>query len=177
MLLSTNSPNMSSVSGHIPQHSDAHRELLTVGKTLVPLRIRVELLIIDTWDLVGIDRQQLILLVPMTNEPGTPSAIHLLKEEAESAVRLGVNFAPINREALRDCRLHLGDGASSVGSDVCGYSVAAVHDKGAFIHAGLGRGNEIFIGDSAGPGCVYMGVFVEDGLEVLPFTGITVGVQ
>ena len=177
MLLSTNSTDVPSVSGHIPQHSNTHCELLTVGKTLIPLRIRVELLIIDTWDLVGIDRQQLVLFVPMTNEPSTPATINLLKEEAESAVCLGVNFAPINREALRDCRLHLGDGASRVESDVCGYSVAAVHDKGAFVHTGLGSGNEIFIGDSAGPGCVYMGIVMEDGREVLPFTGISVGVQ
>jgi hypothetical protein len=49
-----------------------------------------------------------------------------------------------------------------------------VHDKSAFVHAGLGSGNEVFIGDSAGPGRVYVGVFVKDGFKVLPFTGIAV---
>lgn len=162
MLFSTDSTNMSSVSRHILKYVDTHRKLLTVGKTLVPLRIRIEFLIIDAWDFVRIDRKQLVLLVPMTNEPGAPAAVDIFKEETESAVCLSINLASVNCEALRDCRLHLGDGTGSVGGDVRGYSVAAVHDKGTFVHAGLGAGNEIFIMNSPGPGRVYMGVLVED---------------
>lgn len=158
MLLSTNSPNMLSMSRHIPQHSNTHRELLTIGKALVPLGIRIKLLLIDLRDLVRINRQQLILLVPMTHESGTPAAVRLLEEETESAVCLGVDLASVDGETLRNGRFHLGNGARGVGGDVCCHAVAAVHDKGAFVHACLGCGDEVFIVDTAGPRGVYVGI-------------------
>lgn len=162
MFLSTNSPNMPSMPRHILQHRNTHRELLTIGKALIPLGIRIKLLLIDTRELVRINRQQLILLVPVTHKSGTPAAIRLLEEEAESTVCLGVDFAAVDGEALRNGRFHLGNGSRGVGGDVCRHAVAAVHDKGAFVHAGLGCGDKVFMVDSAGPGGVYVGVWVEN---------------
>lgn len=98
----------------------------------------------------------------MTHESGTPVTIRLLEEKTESAVRLGIDLASVDGETLRNGRFHLGNGARGVGSDVCCHAVAAVHDKGAFVHAGLGCGDEVFIVDTAGPRGVYVGVWVED---------------
>lgn len=64
--------------------------------------------------------------------------------------------------SLRDCGLHLCDGSRGIGRDVARYAVAAVHDEGAFVHAGLGGGYEVFVGDSAGPSGVDVCVWVED---------------
>lgn len=74
-----------------------------------------------------------------------------------------------------DCGLHLCDSARGGAVDVGGAAVAAVHDEGAFVHAGLGGGDEFAVGGESSPGGVDVGVGVEDALKVFPFAGVAGG--
>jgi len=82
--------------------------------------------------------------VPISRVVGRP----FFKEEAETTVGFGVDFAPVHDEALRYHRFELRHGARARGGDVRGAAGAAVHDEGAFIHACLGDLDEFL--DSRG---------------------------
>ena len=98
----------------------------------------------------------------------------LLPEETEAAVRLGVSLTPVDIEALRDRRLHLGGGTRGLGVDVRSSPLAAVHDPATGVHIGLTRGDEVAEGSASGPRGVDDHVVVEEGGEVLPFAGVAV---
>lgn len=98
----------------------------------------------------------------MPHKPCSPFTICLFEEETKPAVCLGIDLGPVNVEPLRDGRLHLRDSTGGVGCDITRNAVASVHDERAFIHPGLGRGNEVLVTDPAGPGGVDEGVGVEN---------------
>ena len=52
--------------------------------------------------------------------------------------------------------------------------MTAVHDEGAFVHAGLRGGDEVLVVGPPCPGCVDVGTGMEDRFQVLPFAGVTV---
>ena len=135
MLLPRRSPNMPPMPRHIPQHTHAHRQLLTISQTPIPLRKRSKPLLINHRDPIRIDRNQLILLIPMPHQPRAPAAINLFEEKAEPAIRLCIYLAPLDREPLRDRRFHLRHCSCAVRRDVACYTVAPVHDECASVHA------------------------------------------
>jgi hypothetical protein len=55
--------------------------------------------------------------------------------------------------------------------------MAAVHDKGAIVHASLGAFYEVVVGYTARPGGVDVGTGVENGFEVFPFGCIPIRVS
>lgn len=172
MLFPRRCSNMSPMSWHILQHSNTHSELLAVGKTLITLRVGVKLLLIKLRKFIRIDRNQLILLIPVPDKARTPAPVSLLKEETEAAICLCIDLCAVNGESLSDSSFHLGDSAAGIGRDIGRDTVAAVHDKSALVHSSLGGCYEVLVGDSARPGRVHVGSGVEDRLKVLPLTGI-----
>lgn len=161
---------MSPMSRHILQHGDTHGELLAIRQTFVSLRIRVELLLVYSGNLVRVHWQKLILFIPMTNKLSTPPPINLFKEKAEAAISFGVNLAAVDGESLGDGCLHFGHCTSSIGCDICCHSMAAVHNESTFVHTRFRGRHEILVVNAAGPGSIHMGIFVENRFEILPFT-------
>lgn len=173
MFLTRRRAHMPTVAWHVLGNGNTHCQLLTVRQTLVPLRIRVQLLLIHLGYFVRVNRDELILLIPVADETGAPASFNLLKEEAEAAVSLSIDLASVNGEALCDRRLELGDGAGGVLRDVCRRTMASMHDEGTLVHARLGSGYEIPVRDAAGPCGVDVGIRVEDGKEIVPLACIT----
>jgi hypothetical protein len=165
---------MTAMPRHIHQHLNTHSLLLKVRQIPIPRRIRHCLLLINLRKLCRINRQDLVLLIPMANEPRPPYIIHFYKEKAEPAVGFDVEIDVVVHKALCNCCFELGDCARAGWVYVGGAAVAAVHDEGALVHAGFGGRDEVFVGYPAGPGGVDVGIGVEDGFKVLPFAGISV---
>lgn len=84
----------------------------------------------------------------MTNQLCTPTAINLLKEEAEATIAFRIDFCAIDGESLSDSGFHLGHCASGFWIDIYGCAVAAVHDECALVHACFRTCNEIRVRDS-----------------------------
>jgi hypothetical protein len=176
VLVPVRRPDMSSVTRHVLENGNTHGSLLAVSQVPVALWISLELLGIERRHDSRVDRDQLVLLVPVADEAGAPTTIgSLLEKEAEAAVRLGIDLGSVNHKTLRDGRLHLGDGALRAGRYVGCSAVDAVHDEGALVHAGFGALDKVAPFHSARPGCVYVGIVVEYGGKVLPLACITGG--
>lgn len=174
----------------IEQYLHPHRLLLQVRQMTITRRIRAQPLVIQHRHPIRRHGDQFILLVPMPDKDGAPLAaqlrvigvvgLHLLPEEDKAAVALGIGLthaagvAGQPGEALRDGRLHLGDGAGGRGVDVGGAAVDAVHDEGAVVHAGLRGLDEGPVVGQPRPGRVDVGVRVEDRAQVLPLAGVAV---
>lgn len=108
----------------------------------------------------------------MAHKHGLPLILHLDPEEAEAAITLGVGFHPVEVEALRDGRLHLGHRARRRAVDVRADAVAPVHDERPGVHASFRRRDEVEVVRPTRPGRVDVGVRMEDVGQILPFAGI-----
>jgi hypothetical protein len=76
------------------QHRHSHRRLLTICEAFVFIGVRLELFQAQLRYLPGYHGYELILLVPMTPESRTPTAIYFLEEEAESTIGLASHSTP-----------------------------------------------------------------------------------
>jgi len=130
-------PFMTTMPWHIHQHLNPHSLLLEICQVPIPRRIRPRLLFVNFRKPTWIKRQDLVLLVPVANEPRSPYVFHLLEEETEAAVDLDIEFNIVVDEALCDSCFELGDCALAGWVYVCGAAVAAVHDECVFVHTGF----------------------------------------
>lgn len=158
----------SPVARHIQLDLDSHALLLAVRQITIPGRVLHKFLIIQSRCLPWIDGDQLILLIPMPDKTSSPLPSSrprrfLFPEEAEAAVGLSVDLAPVNKKTLRDGGFHFGDGPEAVGSYIAGGAMAAVHDEVSPIEIGLGDLDEVLIPGLARPGGVDVGIGMEDG--------------
>ena len=176
MLLPIRIPRLPPMPRHIPQYLHPHRALLAISQKPIPIRIGRQRISIELRHLPRIHGDQLILLVPVAYKPCLPlsAGCILLPEETEPAVSLGVDFAPVEDEPLRDGRFHLCYRARRVRRDVCRGPVHAVHDEGAGVHAALRGADEVLVEGAARPGRVDVGIWVKDGSEVFPFAGVAI---
>jgi len=145
MLITVEGTDMTPMTRHILHHCDA-----------------CQLLFIKLGYLVRVGGNQLILLIPMSNESRTPpSTLILLEEEAGSAIALRIDFGTVNDKPLSDSGFHFCHRPVSIGRDICGYAVASVHNKRALVHASFQTGNEVQVVHSARPCGVDVGVRVK----------------
>ena len=172
MFLRIPRPFMAAMPRHIHQHLNTHSLLLKVRQIPVPRRIRLRLLLINLRKPCRINRQDLILLIPMANKSRSPNIPYSFEEETEAAVSLDIELDIVIDKTLCDCCFELGDCVDAGWVYVGGAAVAAVHNECALVHAGFSGGDEVFVGYPPGPGGVDVGIGVEDGFEVLPFACI-----
>lgn len=113
---------------HVFGNSSTHGQLLAICKNFVSFGVRVELFLVQHGDLARVHRDELVLLIPVADKPGTPASVNLFKEETEAAVRLSVHLATVNREPLGDGGLELCDRTSRVLCNIGGRAVAPTHN-------------------------------------------------
>lgn len=119
------------------------REFLAIGQIPIANGVLGGFLLIDFGDAGGVDGDQFIFFVKVAGVVGAPFAVLFGPEVDEATVGFGVGLdVVVEGEALGDGGFHFGDGARAFGVDVGGHAVHAVHDEGAFVHAGLALGWE-----------------------------------
>lgn len=104
------------------------------------------------------------LLIPVSDKPRSPLAvIHLDPKEAKSAVTLCIDLVAVKVESLRNCGLHLGHSSCRFHVYVGANTMTTMHDKGALVHTFLRCGDEVPVVRTPSPGCVDVGIRMENG--------------